>query len=98
MARCLGFDEVFLGHKASRQIKPVARGDTTVADAYPTPILRRHVDHVRGALGPDKLERLMSMRSNGGWTDADLFLAGGALLSGPGGGPTRDTAARPARV
>lgn len=86
MAIQQGFDQVSLSHEASPLIKLVSRGDTTVADAYLTPILRRYVNQVRDALGADKVDRLMFMQSNGGLTDADLFHGRDALLSGPAGG------------
>ncbi len=86
MAVQQGFEQVSLSHECSPLIKLVARGDTTVADAYLTPILRRYVNQVRAALGADKVDRLMFMQSNGGLTDADLFHGRDALLSGPAGG------------
>ena len=69
-------------------IKLVSRGDTTVVDAYLSPILRRYVDRVatdleaHGNQGP----RLMFMQSNGGLTDAKLFQGKDSILSGPAGG------------
>ena len=86
MARQQGFTQVSLSHEASALIKLVSRGDTTVADAYLTPILRRYVDQVHDALGEGAVERLMFMQSNGGLTDADLFNGRDAILSGPAGG------------
>ncbi|MEM9268068.1 MAG: hydantoinase/oxoprolinase family protein, partial [Pseudomonadota bacterium] len=86
MAHELGFTQISLSHEASPLIKLVARGDTTVTDAYLTPILRRYVAQVREALGVDKVERLMFMQSNGGLTDASLFNGRDAILSGPAGG------------
>ncbi|MEM6465845.1 MAG: hydantoinase B/oxoprolinase family protein, partial [Pseudomonadota bacterium] len=86
MAKELGFTQISLSHEASPLIKLVARGDTTVTDAYLTPILRRYVAQVREALGEDKVERLMFLQSNGGLTDASLFNGRDAILSGPAGG------------
>lgn len=86
MAKQQGFDQISLSHEASPLIKLVSRGDTTVADAYLTPILRRYVTQVRDALGVGSVERLMFMQSNGGLTDADLFHGRDAILSGPAGG------------
>ncbi|MEM8978133.1 MAG: hydantoinase B/oxoprolinase family protein [Pseudomonadota bacterium] len=86
MAVQQGFEQVSLSHEASPLIKLVSRGDTTVADAYLTPILKRYVNQVRSALGSDAVERLMFMQSNGGLTDADLFHGRDAILSGPAGG------------
>src|SRR3546814_1289540 len=69
-------------------MKLVSRGDTTVVDAYPSPILRRYVDQVGGQLDADEQTgpRLMFMQSNGGLTDARLFQGKDAILSGPAGG------------
>lgn len=88
MAQEAGFEQISLSHEASPLIKLVSRGDTTVTDAYLTPILRRYVNQVRDALGggAGTVERLMFMQSNGGLTDADLFNGRDAILSGPAGG------------
>src|SRR3546814_17053268 len=69
-------------------MKLVSRGDTTVVDAYLSPILRRYVDQVGGQLDADEQAgpRLMFMQSNGGLTDARLFQGKDAILSGPAGG------------
>jgi N-methylhydantoinase A/oxoprolinase/acetone carboxylase beta subunit len=64
-------------------MKLVSRGDTTVVDAYLSPILRRYVDQVASELGD---ARLMFMQSNGGLTDARLFQGKDSILSGPAGG------------
>lgn len=84
IAHEIGFTQVSLSHQASPLIKLVGRGDTAVVDAYLSPILRRYVDQVAGALSPDA--RLMFMQSNGGLTDASLFHGRDAILSGPAGG------------
>ncbi len=81
----IGFTQVSLSHQASRLAKLVGRGDTTVVDAYLSPILRRYVGEVTGALG-HSCERLLFMQSNGGLTDARLFQGKDAILSGPAGG------------
>src|SRR3546814_6081946 len=64
-------------------MKFVGRGDTTVVDAYLSPILRRYVDRVASELGGT---RLLFMQSNGGLADARLFQGKDAILSGPAGG------------
>ena len=64
-------------------MKLVSRGDTTVVDAYLSPLLRRYVDRVAAELGGT---RLMFMQSSGGLTDATLFQGKDAILSGPAGG------------
>jgi 5-oxoprolinase (ATP-hydrolysing) len=83
IARDLGFTQVSLSHQASPLMKAVGRGDTTVADAYLSPVLRRYVDQVAGELGGT---RLMFMQSSGGLTDAKRFQGKDAILSGPAGG------------
>lgn len=84
IAREIGFTQVSVGHEVSPLMKLVGRGDTTVVDAYLSPILRRYVDQVAGALGHDT--RLLFMQSNGGLTDARAFRGKDAILSGPAGG------------
>lgn len=84
LARDIGFTQISLSHEASPLIKLVGRGDTAVVDAYLSPILRRYVDQVAGALSADA--RLMFMQSNGGLTDASMFQGRDAILSGPAGG------------
>jgi len=88
MARDIGFTQVSVSHEVSPLMKLVSRGDTTVVDAYLSPILRRYVDQVAGQLDADatKGPRLMFMQSNGGLTDARLFQGKDAILSGPAGG------------
>ncbi len=82
-ARQLGFEQISTSHETSAMIKFVGRGDTTVADAYLSPILRRYIDRIAGALGNVNLQM---MQSNGGLTGADLFQGKDAILSGPAGG------------
>lgn len=83
LAREMGFTQVSASHETSALIKYVARGDTSVVDAYLSPILRRYVDDVAAEL---KSVRLMFMQSNGGLTDAHHFRGKDAILSGPAGG------------
>ncbi|ALG91036.1 MULTISPECIES: hydantoinase B/oxoprolinase family protein [Actibacterium] len=83
----VGFTQISASHRTSRLIKLVGRGDTTVVDAYLSPILRRYVDQVAGALDMGRAcERLLFMQSGGGLTDAALFQGKDAILSGPAGG------------
>ncbi|GAB4354685.1 MAG: hydantoinase B/oxoprolinase family protein [Kiloniellaceae bacterium] len=88
IAREIGFTQVSVSHEVSPLMKLVSRGDTTVVDAYLSPILRRYVDQVAGQLDADANSgpRLMFMQSNGGLTDARLFQGKDAILSGPAGG------------
>src|SRR4029079_14702215 len=71
-------------HEVAPLIKLIGRGDTTVVDAYLSPILRRYVDKV--AAGLDEGPRLRFMQSNGGLTEARAFRGKDAILSGPAGG------------
>lgn len=83
LARQVGFTQVSASHQVSPLLKMVSRGDTTVVDAYVSPILRRYVDQVAGDLGRT---RLMFMQSNGGLADARFFQGKDSILSGPAGG------------
>jgi 5-oxoprolinase (ATP-hydrolysing) len=83
LARAAGFTQVSVSHQASPLMKLVSRGDTTVADAYLSPLLRRYVERVAHELPG---ARLMFMQSNGGLTAARLFQGRDSVLSGPAGG------------
>ncbi len=83
-ARRVGFTQVSVSHEVSPLMKLVSRGDTTVVDAYLSPVLRRYVRTVADALGPEPA--LTFMQSNGGLTNAHRFQGKDALLSGPAGG------------
>jgi 5-oxoprolinase (ATP-hydrolysing) len=84
LAREAGFTQVSTSHETAALVKLVGRGDTTVADAYLSPILRRYVDRVAQDLGPDV--PLAFMQSNGGLISADRFQGKDSILSGPAGG------------
>ena len=87
LAREAGFTQISLSHQVSRLAKLVPRGDTTVVDAYLSPILRRYVAQVEGALDMGRAtRRLLFMQSNGGLTEAGQFQGKDAILSGPAGG------------
>ena len=87
MAREIGFEQVSASHETSPLMKFVSRGDTTVVDAYLSPVLRRYVNQVSDELGADRSDcRLMFMMSSGGLTAAHLFQGKDAVLSGPAGG------------
>jgi len=87
IARRIGFAQVSVSHEVSPLMKLVSRGDTTVVDAYLSPILRRYVEQVEEDLdaGAGRV-RLQFMQSSGGLTDAHLFQGKDAILSGPAGG------------
>ena len=83
LAREAGFAQVSASHVVSPLLRLVPRGDTTVVDAYLSPILRRYVDQVAGELNG---VRLFFMQSNGGLAEAHSFQGKDAILSGPAGG------------
>ncbi len=95
LAREIGFPQVSVSHEISPLIKLVGRGDTTVVDAYLSPIIRGYVARVAGEIerAPGSVQAaqppspfLMFMMSSGGLTMADLFQGKDAILSGPAGG------------
>ena len=88
IAKEIGFKQISVSHNVSPLMKIIPRGDTTVVDAYLSPILRRYVAQVKNALGSDKNDsgKLKFMQSNGGLTDANYFQGKDAILSGPAGG------------
>jgi 5-oxoprolinase (ATP-hydrolysing) len=79
----IGFTQISASHIVSPLMKFVSRGDTTVVDAYLTPILRRYVESISAELGD---VRLLFMQSNGGLTEAANFQGKDSILSGPAGG------------
>jgi 5-oxoprolinase (ATP-hydrolysing) len=83
LARAVGFTQISVSHQVSPLMKLIGRGDTTVVDAYVSPILRRYVDLISERLGAT---RLMFMQSNGGLADARFFQGKDSILSGPAGG------------
>ena len=83
LARRIGFTQISVSHRVSPLMKLVPRGDTTVVDAYLSPILRRYVERVAAQMPG---VRLLFMQSSGGLTDAESFQGKDAILSGPAGG------------
>ena len=83
LAREAGFAQISASHAVSPLLRLIPRGDTTVVDAYLSPILRRYVEHVAAEL---EGVRLFFMQSNGGLADAASFQGKDAILSGPAGG------------
>ncbi|NER45383.1 MAG: hydantoinase/oxoprolinase family protein [Symploca sp. SIO1A3] len=83
IAQELGFTQISVSHQVSPLIKLVSRGDTTVVDAYLTPILRRYVNQVASQLPG---VRIMFMKSDGGLVAAEKFQGKDSILSGPAGG------------
>ncbi|MBW4625863.1 MAG: hydantoinase B/oxoprolinase family protein [Brasilonema octagenarum HA4186-MV1] len=90
IARDIGFTQISVSHEVSPLMKLVSRGDTTVVDAYLSPILRRYVNQVatelQGSLLDGAMPQLMFMQSNGGLIDANRFQGKDSILSGPAGG------------
>ena len=83
IAQAIGFSQISISHLVSPLMKLVSRGDTTVVDAYLTPILRKYINQVSSQL-PNI--RLMFMKSDGGLIAADKFQGKDSILSGPAGG------------
>jgi 5-oxoprolinase (ATP-hydrolysing) len=83
IARQVGFTQVSLSHATSPLMKLVSRGDTTVVDAYLSPVLARYVDSVTSELPG---VRVQFMQSHGGLADARSFRGKDSILSGPAGG------------
>jgi 5-oxoprolinase (ATP-hydrolysing) len=83
IAQEIGFTQISTSHETSPMMKFVSRGDTTVVDAYLSPILRRYVQQVASEMPGVKL---FFMQSSGGLTDAHVFQGKDAILSGPAGG------------
>jgi len=88
LVRSVGFEQVSVSHEVSPLIKLVGRGDTTVVDAYLSPILRRYVERVSAALEAeaDHGPQLLFMQSSGGLANARDFQGKDSILSGPAGG------------
>jgi len=87
IASKIGFGQISVSHEILPLMKIVGRGDTTIADAYLSPLLRQYVERVATALDfKDSKNRLMFMASHGGLTPAPLFQGRDAILSGPAGG------------
>jgi 5-oxoprolinase (ATP-hydrolysing) len=83
LAQAVGFTQISTSHETSPLMKFVSRGDTTVVDAYLSPILRRYVAQVAAEMPGVPL---FFMQSSGGLTGADQFAGKDAILSGPAGG------------
>ena len=83
IARRVGFTQVSQSHETSPLMKLVARGDTTMADAYLSPVIGRYVDQVSAELRGVPVQ---FMRSDGGLTGAEEFRGKDSIMSGPAGG------------
>ena len=88
IARKLGFSQVSLSHQTTPLPKLVSRGDTTVADAYLSPLLSHYLTGFRAALASAgiRAKRIQFMQSNGGLVAGELFRGKDSVLSGPAGG------------
>jgi 5-oxoprolinase (ATP-hydrolysing) len=88
IATQIGFTQISVSHQISSLIKFISRADTTVVDAYLSPILKRYVDRISSELGNASRDsgKLMFMQSNGGLTEAKSFQGKNSILSGPAGG------------
>src|SRR5690606_24376402 len=83
LAREVGFSQISASHEVTGLARFVPRGQTTVIDAYLTPVVQRYARQVAAEL-PDR--ELLFMQSHGGLTDAGRFRGRNAILSGPAGG------------
>jgi 5-oxoprolinase (ATP-hydrolysing) len=87
IAEEVGFKQISVSHSTSPLMKLISRGDTTLADAYLSPILNSYVDQVRSGLGQHLGSTpLLFMQSHGGLTSAESFRGKDSVLSGPAGG------------
>lgn len=87
IAEEIGFSHISLSHEVSPLMKFVSSGETTVVDAYLSPVLRRYIDRVAATLEKaGNKTRLLFMQSGGGLTDASYFRGRDCILSGPAGG------------
>ena len=93
LAKQIGFTQISVSHQVSPLIKWVGRSDTTVVDAYLSPILRRYIDRIEKSLTPANAQatqksapQILFMQSNGGLTPARFFQGKDSILSGPAGG------------
>ncbi|WP_086736453.1 hydantoinase B/oxoprolinase family protein [Erythrobacter colymbi] len=84
IARDIGFAQVSVSHEVAPLIRLVPRGDTTVVDAYLSPVLRRYTDQLAASL--PETGALRFMQSNGGLAEVGAFRGKDAILSGPAGG------------
>lgn len=84
IAREVGFAQVSVSHEVAPLIRLIPRGDTTVVDAYLSPVLRRYTDQLKASL--PQAESLRFMQSNGGLAEVGAFRGKDAILSGPAGG------------
>jgi 5-oxoprolinase (ATP-hydrolysing) len=87
LAKEIGYTQVSVSHDVESLIKFVSRGETTLADAYLTPVLNNYIDGLHRELGSIATpERLLFMQSNGGLTLAESFRGKNSILSGPAAG------------
>jgi len=88
LARQIGFHHISLSHEVSPLRKLIGRGDTTVADAYLSPVLTRYIARLKTSLADAGISarRLLFMQSNGGLVDERHFRGKDSVLSGPAGG------------
>ncbi len=87
LAQTIGFSQVSLSHEVMPMVKIVARGDTTMVDAYLTPHIKKYLSSFRSGFRDGlKKSELLFMQSDGGLTDSSQFKGSNAILSGPAGG------------
>ena len=83
IAAQVGFKQISLSHDCAALMKYVSRTDTTLVDAFLTPLLKNYIRSLEKDLGR---KRLFFMQSNGGLSESSLFRGKDSILSGPAGG------------
>ncbi|KAI7002615.1 Uncharacterized protein KC355_g9696, partial [Hortaea werneckii] len=89
LAREMGFTQISLSSQLLPMIKMTSRGASSTADAYLTPVIRRHVEGFRKGFSDGLMSnktRCEFMQSDGGLADLEKFTGLKAILSGPAGG------------
>ena len=84
IARGIGFTQISVSHEVGPLIKLIGRGDTTVVDAYLSPVIGAYVERFSGALGEGQMP--LFMQSSGGLIEGAALRGKDAILSGPAGG------------
>ncbi|WP_292487140.1 hydantoinase B/oxoprolinase family protein [Methanohalobium sp.] len=95
IAKEIGFSQISMSHDTSPLIKLISRAETTIVDAYLSPVIGRYINDIISMLENNRTHekddetektRLMFMQSNGGLVNADSFQGKDSILSGPAGG------------
>jgi 5-oxoprolinase (ATP-hydrolysing) len=79
---------ISLSHQVMPAVGYLDRGNTTLADAYLTPVLKAYIDAILRHIKGEWRGKLYFLRSDGGLCEPEAFRGAYALLSGPAGGVT----------